>query len=302
MKAALVRFEEKISKNIKFRKFFDATEEYKSYDIPNYAAIISFWLLVSFFPFLVFIIFGLGFLPDWIKEYVLNLNIHSDTLNSAVQYIFTKSNYKYLPINIIFIIWSSSKIIVALNTSLSKIFGNIRLNTIVERVKSLVFIFLFFSLLIVEVIFNFIISNVLSLLDQLMTFKINIDLFLNMTRYIALPLLLFIFLSIIYYNNLPKNIGWRLRFRVAFYGSTVFSVTWLIFAVGYDFYIHNFSKLYAIYGVVTSILVTLTLTYYTSYLLLVCALLSKKYLDKKLIDQVDSAVTSNKLISDKDEE
>lgn len=302
MKVTLAQFKEKISKNIKFRKFFEATEEYKSYDIPNYAAIISFWLLVSFFPFLVFIIFGLGFLPDWIKDYVLNLNIHSDTLNSAVKYIFTKSNYRYLPINIIFIIWSSSKIIVALNTSLSKIFGSFRLNTIVERVKSLFFIFLFFSLLIVEVIFNFIISNVLSLLDQLVAFKINIDLFLNITRYIALPLLLFIFLSIIYYNNLPKNVARGLRFKVALYGSTVFSVTWLIFVLGYDFYIHNFSKLYAIYGVVTSILVTLTLAYYTSYLLLVCALLSKKYLDKKLMNQINFTASSNKLISDKDEE
>ena len=246
-------------------------ERYKVHSISAYSAQMAFFLMLSIFPFLIFLFTILGRLSmntDLLMQ-VLQVffpeSVHKLAFDFINNYILVKDN-SVISVSIIATLWSASKGIRGLMVSLNKAYE-------IKETRS------FFVIKIIDIFYT--VSIVFVIVILLALPNIGVDLYNFVNRYIEirweiftlynrikiiiLPLTLILLMSLIfmYVPNVkqkPKDVIW----------GTLFSIFgWGILSYFFTMFLNDFSNYKLVYGSLATVIVLMFWLYFGSMILII---------------------------------
>ncbi len=264
------------SKKIKFFM------EYSNYrEINSKAAEMSFYLLLSFFPFLIFTISLVVYTPMIkISKYIFlfkkilpssAFNIVSSLIQSAIE----NRSFSFLILSFMLAMYTMSRAVLSLIRGMNRSY-NIRET---RPYLEVLFISLVFVIMIVVLIFTSMIFLVFG--EKLGSFLFNLigldQYFMyiwNLCRYIVGIITIIIILMNLYRFTPNK----KLSFREVLPGAIVSTLCWLVASFCYSFYSNNFARYDIIYGSLGGIIVLMTWVYLSSWTILIgCEINARLY-------------------------
>ncbi|GAB3042642.1 YihY/virulence factor BrkB family protein [Virgibacillus ainsalahensis] len=239
-------------------------------DIFGLAAQLAYFFLLSLFPFLLFLLTLIGYLPindqvviDLLADYAPAQIV--DLINTNISQLVNEQNGGLLSIGIIGTLWAASNAINAMTRSFNKAyeveenrsFIVARLIAIVLTVAMVLVICIAFLLpvfgrIIGEYIFSFfgLSAGFLSIWE---TF-----------RYVISSLIFFIvFLAL--YKLAPNK---RIYFKNAVWGALFATVSWQLISLGFSFYVSNMGNYSATYGSLGAVIVLMIWFYISGIIIM----------------------------------
>lgn len=252
-------------------------------DIPALGAQVAYYLILSFFPFLIFLMTLISytnivsmeflsllsnFLPD--SVYQLIVDIANNVLN-------TRSR-AFISLGMIATVWSASAGVLAFMYGMNKAYKRKETRPFWKvRALSVVFtlalsLILLFSIVLV-VLGEILEKNILKIAGYGDSFSVLWDIL----RY-ALSLGVLFIVFILFYMYIPN---YRLSVKEVIPGAALSTAGWIILSAGFAFYMNNFSNLSKTYGSIGAAIALLIWLYWSSILVFIGselnALLSKNY-------------------------
>jgi len=241
-------------------------------EINSKAAEISFYLLLFIFPFLIFTISIVVYIPTFtlnksiliikniIPESAFNITI--SIINSAME----NKNLGFLISSFIFTLWTSSRLIRTLIRWMNKSY-NVKETRSFIKVSIISFIF---TLSILGVIFS---STILLVFGKIIgDFIFNLigldSIFIyiwNVLRYIVGIFTIIIIMINLYKYTPNKN----LKIKDVIPGSIISTLVWLSISFFYSYYANNFSNYEIIYGSLGGVIILITWLYLSSWSILI---------------------------------
>lgn len=241
-------------------------------EINSKAAEISFYLLLFIFPFLIFTISTIVYIPTFTlnKSILIMKNIIPESafniiisiINSAIE----NKSLGFLISSFILTLWTSSRLIRTLIRWMNKSY-NVKETRSFIKVSIISFIFTF-SILVV--IFS---STILLVFGKFIGYFIfnlirldSIFIYIwNVLRYIV-GILTIIIIMINLYKYTPNK---SLKIKDVIPGSIISTLVWLSISFFYSYYVNNFSNYEFIYGSIGGIIVLITWLYLSSWSILI---------------------------------
>jgi len=241
-------------------------------EINSKAAEISFYLLLFIFPFLIFTISIVVYIPTFtlnksiliikniIPESAFNITI--SIINSAME----NKNLGFLISSFIFTLWTSSRLIRTLIRWMNKSY-NVKETRSFIKVSIISFIF---TLSILGVIFS---STILLVFGKILgDFIFNLigldSIFIyiwNVLRYIVGIFTIIIIMINLYKYTPNKN----LKIKDVIPGAIISTLVWLSISFFYSYYANNFSNYEVIYGSLGGVIILITWLYLSSWSILI---------------------------------
>ena len=257
------------------RSFFEIIIHFiikiKEDDIFALSAQLAYYLILSFFPFLIFLLTLLGFSNLDSMEVLGALRTILPTsafelIYSVIVEIIEKQSTGLLGASLLLVIWSASSAFRAVIKGINKAYGLKENRSFIKRIFiAIICTFLLASLImltLIMLVFGGIIGNILA---SYLPFQDVVHNIWNMIRYgLIVVMMILIFAGI--YRYTPAK---RLRWREVFPGVIFCTVGWLIVSLGFSFYINNFSNYSKIYGGLGAVIVLMTWLYITSIILII---------------------------------
>ena len=207
--------------------------------VPAYAAQVAFFVMLSFFPFmmlLVMIVSKLSVMNTNVLGYILR--VVPSGLESYVAYIVddvVNANVQSFTLITVFVsLWSAAKGIQALSTGLNKIYGvEQNKNYFLVRLICALYTLVFMVLCIVVIAIQAFGSQIAhKIIDNYPAFADATLLILSLKNVVTF-LVIFVFLLLIYYQ-LPNRRG---HMRHEFTGAVLASLAWMLMTRGFSVYI-----------------------------------------------------------------
>lgn len=241
-------------------------------EINSKAAEMSFYLLLSIFPFLIFTISIIVYIPIFhLKKYILiiknvipesTFNIILSIMNSAID----NKSLGFLILSFIFTLWTSSRGIRSLIKWVNKSYK-------VEETRSFIKVFIISFIFTVSILVLILSSIILLIFGELIGYfifnLIGLDkLFIyiwNILRYmIGVTTLIIIIINL--YKYTPNK---KIKTKDVIPGSIIATLVWLIISFFYSYYTNNYSNYEVIYGSIAEIIVLITWLYLSSWSILI---------------------------------
>ncbi|WP_343206530.1 YihY/virulence factor BrkB family protein [Bacillus sp. B15-48] len=239
-------------------------------EVPALAAQLAYFLLLSLFPLLIFLVALLPYLPlthhdliEFIQEYTPVE--HSEFINESVEEVLTK-NTTVLSFGILATLWSASNGINAIVRSFNKAYRvEETRSTLVARLKSV--------LLTVAMIFVFVMALLLPVFGKevgefLFTlFGLKSE-FLNIwetLRWFASFLVLLIVFTGLYW--IAPNI--KMKCRSVLIGAMFATIGWVIVSWVFSYYVNNFAQYTLIYGQIGGVIALLLWLYLAAFIIII---------------------------------
>jgi membrane protein len=254
----------------------NAIENLINHDGVEHAGYMAFVTLLSFFPFLIFIMAFTSFIgsSEYGKEMISLLlsnmpeYLHS-TLNSRIEEIVSGPPGSLLTISILGVIWSSSSTVEGLRTILNKIYcvetppAYIwrRLLSIVQFfIITVVLVIAMFILVFLPIVYQEISNSIYFQPIFEITAELSGNLFTPIwdnTRYITFVLT--IFTGVMFLYKVIPNV--KLRTRSIIPGSVLVTLLWVLGGSFMSKYIYIFSQVNIVYGGLAGFVITLLFFY-----------------------------------------
>ena len=256
-----------------FLWFIDRFEKHR---ISIHAAQVAFFIMVSFFPFMMFLITMLGYTS--IEQDVLESTINklipgslSGLVDSWLNESYTASG-TVLSITVISTLWAGSKGFNSISFELEDIYEiKDRRNIITRRIHSLVDTVIFSVMIIVSLALlvygNQIVQVIIRFFPDIMHWKTLIFLFRS-----VLALLLFVIYFTFLYCFVTKRHG-RLRDEIP--GAIFAAFLWIAFSYLYSIYVDSRNAWGSVYGSLTSIVLLMLWLYFCIIFVFLGALLNQ---------------------------
>ena len=234
-------------------------------DIFGLTAELTFYLTMSFFPFMILLLALISITPLSVEETLFSLlsNLSKEIYN-LVYYILTGVQ-RSTPIIVtsgIVAIWSVSRAITTIIKALNRMYETVESRGfVIIRVIGFVFAILL-ALVIILTFFLLVMGNVIGM--AILRFFPSFNILWHTLRLIMICVILLIFLSVIY-KVLPNK---DLRFNSIKYGAFFTSVLWVSSSALFSFYVDNFANYHIIYGSLAGIVALITWFYICSFMLL----------------------------------
>ncbi|MBW7458065.1 YihY/virulence factor BrkB family protein [Paenibacillus sepulcri] len=257
----------------KRRSFIDFAQNlycrFQDDEVPALGAQLTYYLILSFFPFLIFIIAVLSFanltLQDVIEQIQLIMpELSTNTISDAFIEIQASSNGSLLSVGLIITLWSASNGISAVMKALNKAY-DVEETRPFWKVKaySLVFtivlaLVILFSM--VMLIFGRVIGDMLYKWTQLPG---SIDTVWGFAQYV-IPIVI---MSVVFASLYLFAPNLRLHFREVVPGALFATFGWIITSLCFSFYVNNFGNYTKTYGSIGGIIVLLTWLYLSSIII-----------------------------------
>ena len=256
--------------NVEYIRYFFRKFNYS--EINSKAAEMSFYLLLSIFPFLIFTISIIVYIPTFhlnksiliIKNVIPEsaFNIILSIINSAIE----NKSLGFLILSFIFTLWTSSRGIRSLIRWMNKSykvqetrsFFKVCIISFIFTVSILVLIFSSIILLIYGELIGYFIFNLIGL-NSIFIYIWNI------LRYIVGVSTLIIILINLYKYTPNKNI----KIKDVIPGAIIATLVWLIISFFYSYYTNNYANYEVIYGSIGGIIVLMTWLYLSSWSILI---------------------------------
>ena len=238
-------------------------EKYNRHRISIHAAQVAFFIMISFFPFLMFFITLLKHTP--ISESVLLAVIQElipGSLSSLVSGWLGESyaaSGTVLSITVISALWAGSKGFSSIAYELEDIYEREeRRSYISRRLHSILETILFTVMITISLILLVYGNQLIQLFKRYVPFVENLSLLLFLFRS-ALSLLLFVVYFTFLYYFIPKQ---HSTIRAEIPGSILAAFLWITFSYLYSFYVDTWGSLTSIYGSLTSIVLLMLWLYF----------------------------------------
>ena len=259
-------------KKLNTKYISDIIRKYNYIEINSKAAEISFYLLLFIFPFLIFTISTIVYIPTFTlnKSILIMKNIIPESafniiisiINSAIE----NKSLGFLISSFILTLWTSSRLIRTLIRWMNKSY-NVKETRSFIKVSIISFIFTF-SILVV--IFS---STILLVFGKFIGYFIfnlirldSIFIYIwNVLRYIV-GILTIIIIMINLYKYTPNK---SLKMKDVIPGSIISTLVWLSISFFYSYYANNFLNYEFIYGSIGGIIVLITWLYLSSWSILI---------------------------------
>ena len=216
---------------------------------------LTYKILLSFFPFVIFLMTLIAFFDLDIKIILNELdgNVPKQIINIVnlfIDEVVTKKNISLLSSSLFISIWSASSGFEALIKNINKIYHQKETrNFIIVKLISIACVFIFAISIILCVVLLVLDNKILILLSQRALKFYNI--YVVLLKYILTILLLTLFSNLIY----KISVCYKTKIFYFLPGSIFCSVFWIIFSMAFSFYVNNFSRYSTIYGSIGSIFV-----------------------------------------------
>lgn len=242
---------------------------YRDHHITAFSAQMSYFFILSLFPFLIFLVALIGWFSIDNIEVVSNLSkvIPKDASDIVLNYVadLSRSGSSIISVSIIATLWSASKAINALMRALN----------IVYEVKetrgyfTIRFLGMFYTIL-------FALAIVLALVLPSM----GMGFFEFLLKYIHIPwdfvktftslrwigVLAFLGLVLGTAHMVLPNA--RITFRTTLPGTAFSLLGWIIISYGFSYFVQNFSRFTIIYGSLAAVIVLMIWMYFSSIILM----------------------------------
>ncbi|AOR24681.1 YihY/virulence factor BrkB family protein [Clostridium taeniosporum] len=240
----------------------------KNDDIFALASQLAYYLLLSFFPFIIFLITLVGVSN---LDYLQILNGIKSIVPEAVfeltsSIIIEVFNNKYtglLEISILLALWTSSSGFRAVIKGVNKAYALKENRSFIKRLIISMFSVIALALTIILALSMFVFGNVIvNYIIKFIPFTKAFIVFWNICRYsFVVIIMIFVFASI--YRFTPVK---RLRWKEVIPGAIFSTIGWLITSYGFSFYVDNFGNYSRFYGSVGAVFVLMTWLFLISIL------------------------------------
>ncbi|MDN4526907.1 YihY/virulence factor BrkB family protein [Fictibacillus fluitans] len=258
---------------------------FKKNDVPDLAAQLAYYFLLSLFPFLIFLITlgGIFISPeDAVK--VLNNVVPGESMKvirENLQTVIESKKGGLLSFGIIATLWSASNGVNAVIKALNEAYG-------VEECRSFIMARTLAVFLTIGLIIAIVVSLVLpvfgKMIGEFIFSYLGLDqVFLSiwgLMRWLISFLVIAVVFSILYYTGPCK----RLKYREVWYGAIFATVAWLIVSLCFAFYVDSFGNYSATYGSLGAVIV-LMLWFYLTGMVIVLGGVINATLHKFKVDQ-----------------
>lgn len=232
----------------------------KNDDVFALASQLAYYLILSFFPFIIFLITLVGFsnlssievmgaLSAVLPESVYELT------ESIVKEVFDKQYTELLGVSILLAVWTSSSAFRAVIKGVNKAYNFKETRSFIKRsiisMLSILALAIILILALSMLVFGGVIGDYIKII--LPFYKIVVLLW-NMFRY-AFVFILMIFIFAAIYRFTPSK---RLNWREVIPGSIFSTVGWILISFGFSFYINNFSNYSRFYGSLGAVFILMT--------------------------------------------
>lgn len=257
-------------KKFKKRSFFDFMIYFivkvKNDDIFALGAQLAYYLILSFFPFLIFLMTILGFSKLDSMRIIEGLNTILPSsvfeLTSTIVVEVVENQYTgLLGVSIILSMWAASSAFRAVTKGINKAYNIKENRSLIKRVIiALICTFALAFIIIVSLallVFGDLIGN---LLTTYLPYDALIRKIWDLVRYLMVLTIMICIFAGIYRYTPSKRISWK----EVFPGAIVSTIGWVIVSLGFSFYINNFSNYSRLYGSLGAVFVLMTWLYITS--------------------------------------
>lgn len=241
-----------------------------------YAAQASFFIVLSFFPFVMVLMTLIQFVPHLSGDMLVtvlaalipNINKSRPFIERAISDLYIHSPGVILWITILTALWSASKGMMSMERGLNRIWGpHEKRNYIITRLictgYTLVFLILcIMSLLLL--VFGTAIQNFIARTFPIIA-KITQHI-LNLRALLAVAILILSFTSL--YAIVPRK---KLKLKLQLPGAVFSSLCWILFSFGFSIYFNHFSRFSYTYGSLTAIVLLMLWLYFCICILFVGA-------------------------------
>ncbi len=266
-----------VSLIVEGKRIFD---KYTKDEVTVYAAQASFFIVISFFPFIMLLLTLIQFIPNVSKSDLMTIMvaIMPDMLDSFVMGIindlYMKSPATIVSITAITALWSASRGMLSIERSLNRVYEvSRRRNYIVRRIicsgYTIVFIFACVASLIFLVLgssLQRLINRVFPLIGEIISFIVSFR------AVAAMAILIIAFMAL--YSYLPSK-KQKLRNQVP--GALFSALGWTVFSYLFSVYFDHFSNFSYMYGSLTAIVLLMLWLYICICILLIGAEINYHY-------------------------
>jgi membrane protein len=240
-------------------------------DIFALSSQLAYGLLLSLFPFLIFLFTIFGYLPLDSSEVLVSLkailpsNVYELIYTTVIE-LFDSKKGNLLSFSLIITIWSSSTGLSAVIRGLNRAYNQKETRSFIVLKLSGIIGTLGLTFMIIIAFFLLIVGNIIGLkLTLWLGFNINFNLFWNLMRYF-LALILMIFIFAVIYKVTPTV---NLTFENVFPGAIFATIGWLLSSLGFAYYVDNFGNYSMVYGSIATIIVLMIWLYISSLVILI---------------------------------
>ncbi len=236
-------------------------------DIFGKSASVSFYILTTFFPFIILIFIIASSISLQMEDMlygILNLFPH-EIADMVLGILNNISRSKGLiTTSLIMSAWTMSAAMVSITKSLNSFYSiNESRNIISLRITCLVYAIM----LIVSIAFIFtliIFGGVIGDLIHKYITHFDAQTIWNFTRFILVLAYVWA-LFLLVYKFMPNK---KIKLKNVMLGAVFTTLTWIGASFGFSFYVSNFAKYHIIYGSIGGVILLVTWIYITSFLIL----------------------------------
>lgn len=241
--------------------------------VPTFSAQAAFFIIISFFPFTMFLLTLIQFIPITESELLILIrNVLPSGINtyviSLINDIYIQPASTMISITAITTLWSASRGFIAIVKGLNTVYGitetrnyiKLRLTSAIYTLAFAVIIIISLGLLVFGNRLYLFITNLFPLIDDLALAVIGLRTIVSLAVYTLFFLLLYIVIpnrKTHLLNELP--------------GAIVAASGWMLFSFLYSIYIDNFARFSTMYGSLTAIVLLMLWLYFCMYILFIGA-------------------------------
>ncbi|MGL5648054.1 MAG: YihY/virulence factor BrkB family protein [Clostridium sp.] len=235
-------------------------------DIFASGAQLAYYLMLAFFPFLIFLMTLIGFshlnssdVLEWLQRLLPGdvFNLTKSTIVEVVDYQHTG----ILGASIVLTLWSASTGFRGVIKSINRAYDIEENRSFIVRSIIGILGVIAMALVVVSTLLMSVFGDVIGkYLDEILPFGHLVGFIWNVLRHGAIVVILIVVFAVIYKIGPAKKI----KLREVFPGAIISTVGWLVASAGFSYYVNNFSNYSRIYGSLGTIFVLMTWLYITS--------------------------------------
>ena len=235
-------------------------------DIFALASQLAYYLILSFFPFLIFLITLIGFSNLNNAEVLEGLQSILPTAvfeltASTISEVINSQNTGILGISGILAIWAASSAFRAIIKGVNKAYDVDEDRSFIKRsiigIISVIALALTIICTLAMLVFGDLIGE---FLNRFLPFEHLINFIWNILRYVIIIAMMIVVFAMIYKVAPAK----RIKFRSVLPGAIITTIGWLIASLAFSYYVNNFSNYSRLYGSLWAVFVLMTWLFMTS--------------------------------------
>ena len=257
--------------------------------IPAYSAQAAFFIIISFFPFIMLIISIIKYLPITESSMLLFFSrlfpsgVSSMVVSIVNNIYITDSSMTLISITAVSTLWSAGKGFLSIMTGLNKVFSIKETRGYLYLRVTSAFYTLIFAIMVIATMILFVFGNLLYIwIEKKVPILADMALLIISVRTIIGLITLVIFFVLIYLF-IPNR---KAKVMEEIPGALICAAGWMGFSYAFSYYIDNFSNFSATYGSLTVIVLFMLWMYFLMYILFIGAQFNRLLEDKHFVSKV----------------